>query len=326
VLRFLKWLLSLVLTALLLWAVARQVDIGQTLRYIDQARLLPLLIALAVSFVANCWLASEKWRFIVRRLGLELPPGEAFMLKMSSGLIKSVLPFRSGEASRVVYMKRVHSFSLTASGVSLIVELGSNLLVFAVMIPAFGLALGANPGGCLLPLALCLVVGVLAVLLAARTPLRGIIVRWADRIPWLRIKAAAFSALSAPGRFSGKDWAIVLLYSLLIQSGKFVTFYLINRSLGISLSAPSYLVVLPLSILVSTVPLTFLGMGIREYSLVGLIPLYDPAVPSALLLGSALLFSVVEYIFPALLGVFWLKPFFDGLAGSRRDAAPTNPA
>ncbi len=344
-LRLLKYLLSLALTALLLWTVARQVDLAETLRCLDQARPLPLLVALLVSFLANCWLAAEKWRVIVRRLGLALPAGETFMLKMSSGLIKSVLPLRSGEASRVVYLKRAYGFSLTSSTVSLIVELGSNLLVFAVMIPAFGLALGANPGGCLLPLVLCLAGGGLAVLLAARTPLRGAIVRWADRIPWLRLKAAAFSALSAPGRFSGKDWARVLGFSLLIQSGKFATFYLINRSLGISLSAPSYLVVLPLSILVSTVPLTFLGMGIREYSLVGLIPLYDPSVPSALLLGSALLFSLVEYIFPALLGIFWLKPFFDGLAGfrtpfvsetvggasrpdpslpaSRRDAAPT---
>jgi uncharacterized membrane protein YbhN (UPF0104 family) len=315
--RFLKWLLSLLLTALLLWAAVRQVDLGETLRYLNRARPLHLLAALVISFAANCWLASEKWRFIIRRLGLDLSLREAFMLKMSSGLIKSVLPFRSGEASRVVYLKRAHGFSLTASSVSLIVELGSNLLVFAVLIPAFGLLLKANPGGCLLPLILLVAAGGLAVLLAARTPLRGAIIRGTERIPWVRARSAARAALSAPGRFSRKDWRLVLGYSLLIQSGKFATFYLISRSLGFTLSLPSYLVVLPLSILVSTVPLTFLGMGIREYSLVEIIPLFDPAIPSALLLGSALLFSAVEYIFPVLLGVFWLKPFFDGLAGSR---------
>ena len=316
--RFLKWLLSLLLTAFLLWAVMREVDLRQTWRCLDRARPLPLLAALAVSCAANCSLAAEKWRFIIRRLGLALPAGEAFMLKMSSGLIKSVLPFRSGEASRVVYLKRAYGFSLTASGFSLVVELGANLLVFAGLIPFFGLLLGANPGGCLPPLALGLALGGLALFLAAHTRLRGSIVRGANRIPWLRLKAAVFSALAAPGRFSRKDWAKVLGYSLLIQSGKFATFYLINRSLGIDLSAPSYLVVLPLSVLVSTVPLTFLGMGVREYSLVALIPLYDPAVPASLLLGAALLFSLVEYVFPALLGIFWLKPFFEGLSGFRK--------
>lgn len=323
--RLLKWLLSLALTALLLWAVLRQVDFGQTLRYLDQARPLHLLAALAVSFLANCWLAAEKWRFIVRRLGLELPPREALMLKMSSGLIKSILPFRSGEASRVVYLKRAYEYPLASSTVSLIVELGSNLLVFAVLIPAFGLILIANPKGCLLPLILCLGAGSLVVILAARTPLRGAIVRFTERLPGARIRAAARAVLSTPGRFSAGDWAAILGYSLVIQSGKFATFYLINRSLGIGLSAPSYFVVLPLSILVSTVPLTFLGMGVREYSLVDLIPFYNQELVramgasdlSALVLGSALLFSVVEYIFPALLGVFWLKPFFNGLSGSR---------
>ena len=322
--RFFKWLASLVLTALLLWAVLRQVDLRQTLRYLDQARPLYLAAALAVSFATNCWLAAAKWRFIVLRQGLALAFREAFMLKMASGLIKSVLPFRSGEASRIVYLKRAYAFPLAFSSVSLIVELGSNILVFAVMIVLFVVLLNANPGGCLFPLVLALVLSGLAMALAARPANRRRIIRWAERIPSARLKAAAVSLLSAPRRFSGKAWAVVLGYSLLIQSGKFATFYLINRSLGIELSAPSYLIVLPLSILVSTVPLTFLGMGIREYSLVELIPLYDPVSPS-LLLGGALLFSLVEYIFPALLGIFWLKPFFDGLARSRgsRGGCPT---
>lgn len=331
-LRLLKYLLSLALTALLLWTVARQVDLAETLRCLDQARPLPLLVALLVSFLANCWLAAEKWRVIVRRLGLALPAGEAFMLKMSSGLIKSILPFRSGEASRVVYLKRAYGFSLTSSTVSLIVELGSNLLVFAVMITAFGLLLNANPKGCLLPLILLLAGGAGLVLLATRTPLRGAIVRRAERIPWPRLRAAARAALSTPGRFSAGNWAAILGYSLIIQSGKLATFYLINRALGISLSAPSYFVLLPLSILVSTIPLTFLGMGVREYSLVELIPLFNRQLLlalgerdlSALIFVAALLFSLVEYIFPALLGIFWLKPFFEGLAAGK-DRLPPGP-
>jgi len=105
---------------------------------------------------------------------------------------------------------------------------------------------------------------------------------------------------------------MLLLYSLLIQSGKLLTFYLITGSFGLSLPPSIYFVILPFSILISTIPITFLGIGIREGSIVKLVPAYS-SITGAAVLGPALIFSLVEYLFPAVLGLFWTGKFTRGM-------------
>ena len=105
---------------------------------------------------------------------------------------------------------------------------------------------------------------------------------------------------------------MLLLYSLLIQSGKLLTFYLIISSFGLALPPLIYFVILPFSILISTIPITFLGIGIREGSLIKLIPVYS-SIAGAAVLGPALIFSLVEYLFPAVLGLFWTGRFTRGM-------------
>ena len=300
----LKWLISLLVTLGLLWAVFHPVNLSQVFSYWQKARLIYLLAALMVSFLTNCWLATGKWKLILTRLGLPLPFREAFLIKMGSAAIKSVAPLRSGEATRVVYLKRKYNFSVVKATSSIMLELLANIIAFALIIAGGGLILGFKR----LPIGLIFILLVLLAALLSSGRLKEGVNTLIGKIPFPRIRGGLQTLLTLYRYFSPGQIGLILFYSLIIQGGKLLTFYLINLSFDLTLPPAAYFIFLPLSILLGTIPITILGLGLREGSLTAL--LHDFCrTPKAAVLGSALLFSLVEYIFPALLGLFWTGKF-----------------
>lgn len=300
----LKWLISLVVTLGLLWAVFHQVNLSQMFSYWRRVRWFFLSAALLVSFLTNCWLATGKWKLILTRLGLPLPFREAFLIKMGSAAIKSVAPLRSGEATRVVYLKRKYNFSVVKSTASIMLELLANIIAFVLILAGGGLVLGFER----LPIALILLFLILLGAALGSGIFKKRVKSLVGKIPYPKIRGGVETLLTIHRYFPAAQIGLILFYSLIIQGGKLLTFYLINRSFDLHLPPEAYFIYLPLSVLLATIPITILGLGIREGSLTAL--LHDFCrIPKAAVLGSALLFSVVEYIFPALLGLFWTGKF-----------------
>lgn len=302
------WIISLGVTGVLLALIFRKIEPENVLSSIENIRILPLLAALAVSFLTNCYLSADKWRLILTPLGLKITARESFLIKMGSAPLKSLLPFRSGEASRVIYLKRRYGFSAARSAGSILLELFLNIFVFLLLIVAGGLACSSSPPGALTAATLVLAGGMAVFLAAGRTTPRRWVRRGLDRIPQPRLRGGLETLLTFHRFFSRRKIVILLLYSLVIQGGKLLSFFLIAAAFHIAFPPVVYLVILPFSILVSTIPFTFLGIGLREGSLVELIPLYS-SLPAGAVLGPALIFSLVEYLFPATLGLLWTGQF-----------------
>lgn len=317
----LLWIISLVVTGILLAMLFRKIEPDQVLSSLEDARLLPLLGALAVSFFTNCLLAAIKWQRILAPLGLHISVRESFLIKMGSGPLKSLLPFRSGEASRVIYLKRRYGFSAARATGSILLELFLNILVFLLLIIVGGLAVSGSPTRVVTATALVLA-GVIAIGFAAgKAAPRRWIRAGLNRVPSLKLRGGLETLLTCHWFFSRRDILILFFYSLIIQGGKLLGFFLIATAFQLSFSPAVYLVILPFSILISTIPITFLGIGMREGSLIELIPLYS-SQPAALILGPALIFSLVEYLFPALLGLFWTGQFTRKLIGKNGEVKP----
>ncbi len=302
------WLLSVLVTVVLLALLFRKADFARVLSFWKTARPFPLLLVLPLSFLTNCWLATFKWRTILIGLGLPISFRRAFLIKMGSTPIKSILPLRTGEVSRVVYLKRRYNFSIVKSTGSIVIELFFNVLVFVLVIALGGAVLGVNPAGIFYWSAL-FIGGLLLIFASAlhRSPRRWVS-RLLARLPYPRLRGGLETFFTLHRYFSYRQIGLIFLYSLLIQFGKILTFYLINLSFGLDLPPEAYFVFLPLSVVISTVPISFLGIGLREGSLATLIPEFCPVSPAAVL-GSALMFSVAEYVFPALLGLGWTGKF-----------------
>ena len=278
------------------------------LHHLKDAQPVPLLLALVVSFITNCWLAAIKWQRIVTHLGLPLGFREAFRIKMGSAPLKSLLPFRSGEASRVIYLKRCYDFSAARATASILIELFLNILIFLLFIVAGGLILRISLDGLIYIIVGGLGAVILISLVASRTSPRRWVRDRLSKIPHPRIRGGLETFFTLHRYFSYREMGVLILYSLIIQSGKLLTFYLITISFGLALPLVVYFVILPFAVLISTIPVTFLGIGLREGSLIELTPSYS-SIPGAVILGPALIFSVVEYLFPAALGLFWTGTF-----------------
>lgn len=310
------WVISVAVTGILLFFIFRKIEPGAVLHHLEAARPIPLIPALAVSFITNCLLATFKWRFIVSRLGLTLTFREAFLIKMGSNPLKSLLPFRSGEASRVIYLKRRYNFPAAHGTASILIELFLNILIFLLLIVAGGLIFRISLDGFLYIIAGGLGSVILIGLIASRTTPRRWVRDLLYKIPNPRLRGGLETFFTLHRFFSFCQIGLLLLYSLFIQFGKLLTFYFITGSFGITLPPVAYFVILPFSILISTIPVTFLGIGLREGSLIELIPRYS-LLPASAVLGPALIFSVVEYLFPAALGLFWAGTFTRKLLESR---------
>ena len=237
-------------------------------------------------------------------------------MKMAGGTIRSALPFRTGEAGRLLYLRRRYNFPLKKSAAAVLAELAPNILALGIFIAAGGLILKLPPIVWILPLAgLAAFAGIFTALRRENTrDLLG--AAWPRRLKanWLRAVA------DLPGRFQGQDIAAIVLLSFVIQAAKLPSFWLLGAALGVSFPAELYLVFLPAAILISSLPLTFLGTGLREYSLEELSRRFS-ALPATPVTGAALLFTLVEYLFPALLGVFWTRRFIaETLRGSDPDS------
>jgi len=318
----LRFVASLLLTAGLLWLLFRKVDLSAVSERLAESAPGPVAGAVALSFLTNCCLASWRWAYILDRLGADIGFGEAFAVKMGSSPIKSLLPFRSGEASRVLYLKRRHGFSALRGTASVALELGSNLAVFGMMVVAGGIVFGAGLDGAVLFLGCALFLGAAGLALLSRPRARRQVRERVEKMRPGRCRDLIRAVLSIPGALGPGPMLRIFLFSLAIQAGKLLGFFLAGKALGIRFPAPVFLVALPFSILISTIPITVLGIGLRENSLAGLVPLFC-AVPEAGIVGTALLFSLAEYVFPALLGFGWTRSFLDGLI--RRSPSRTSP-
>lgn len=312
----LLWTISIVITGIMLFFIFRKINPKSVLHYLQEARLVLLAPPLIISYITNCLSASYKWRFILTRMGLTISFREALLVKMGSAPLKSILPFRSGEASRIFYLKRCYNFSAARAAGSILIELFFNIIIFLFFIVAGGAIFRISLDGIIYLLGAGLGAAIIIALIASRTTPRKWVRSLINKIPSPRLRGGCETFFRLHQFFSFRDIIKLLLYSLFIQSGKLITFYFIMASFGLTVPGRIYFVILPLSILLSTIPITFLGIGIREGSLISLIPAYS-SVSRAMILGPALIFSLVEYLFPALLGLLWTGKFTKNLVARK---------
>ena len=105
-----------------------------------------------------------------------------------------------------------------------------------------------------------------------------------------------------------KTSLFLLLYSLFLKGLELLDYFLIFKALGLDIPFKPFLIFAPLSMLLSELPITFLGLGSREAALVFF---FSSFAPPHLLLAAGLLISFSEYLLPNLLSLLLLKPFLD---------------
>jgi uncharacterized membrane protein YbhN (UPF0104 family) len=105
-----------------------------------------------------------------------------------------------------------------------------------------------------------------------------------------------------------KNALFLISYSLFLKGLELVDYFLIFKALGLEIPLKSLLTFTPLVMLISEIPITFLGLGSREAALVFFFSRFGSLER---LLAAGILISFSEYLLPNLLSLLVLKPFLD---------------
>ena len=260
-----KLAVSLSLLGLLVWTQ----DLGGVGRVLATANPLWLLAATAIMFVEQT-LSAMTWGMLLTARGLKVGMGKVLHIYYLSFFLGTWLPSNTGpDFVRAYYLaKHVDGYE----------AVGSMLLLRFVSLLALGLF--AVSGIYLVPSELPPSAMVLAWILVAGST--GAVVvgfterprRWAtvllDAIglrPLSRILGKLHDALHAYRKAPG-TLVVALAASLLVQFGRILTVYFAARALGATVPLSDYLVLVPVTTLITLLPISMAGFGVREGSFV----------------------------------------------------------
>lgn len=286
----------ILLTALLLGVLLSQVDVSRAWQVIRQVSLWWLLPIFVVQ-VADRWLMAWKWRFLLDARADRIGTLRAFKIYYIASFQGVIVPGGLG-------VDLVRFLRLRGSGIPQERVAASLLVERAVGMAASGLAaafsfllflwlVGGGAPGWMLPALVAVVAGVVASLLflaseafrrrLGRLPgVRNALRKWGTS-PWWRAVSAYQGRTRVLLRFF--FWSVVeqYMYVLAIWFG--------GIALGLPLGLWACVAAVPITALLERVPLTIMGLGIREGALVFLLGLLGIGYSEAILL-SLLQFTV----------------------------------
>jgi uncharacterized membrane protein YbhN (UPF0104 family) len=302
-----RYAASWAVTLLLLGWILYRVPWSEVWSHLGQVRVWPLLLAGALSLLGNAWLTCEKYRLILRGLGIRMRLWEVVLMKLGSVPLKNVLPLKSGEIVRLVYLRRIHGVSYLKGGASVIVNLVCTLVGLGLlMLPGYVALMDER------------VAWVLAGLLGAVTLLamgmrgEGKEAEQARRPrDGERILARGLKgAWQVAAELRPMGLARVLGYSISFEGIKAINYGLIFMAMGISVPWAQLSRSIPPLILLSSLPISVMGLGIREG---GVLLAFSETTSEANLVSAGLWVSVVEGLVPLMAGLALLRPFLHSL-------------
>jgi uncharacterized membrane protein YbhN (UPF0104 family) len=261
-----------------------------------------LAAAIVLSLLLNVGLASVKLWALMRAFGLSIPLGR--VVRMIMGLLPATffMPFQSGHVLYAVALQGEEQVDTVAAIETIAFDkyltlMGTFVLVFV--------------GWCLLPsghflaqpwIPIAAAAGVATLWLGR--PIRALI----RRVRFLRDRSMMVErSLGTPRKLG------LLAMATVYQASDVATMWFACRALGIEIDALLLVGVFPVVLLLSYLPVTISGLGIRE-PLVAMF--YAGTLTRGQGIGAGLLIDLVEYVVPALFGILALPALLRALRGS----------
>lgn len=255
---------KLLVTALLLWLLFRKIDLGPVADRLKELHVGWAIAVVTVTFV-QLLLTGLRWHFVSRLLDLWIRVRECFRLVLIGQFFNQILPSSIGGdgvrvwlLTRAGYPVRRVLTSIISDRIAALVVLGT---IVAVTLPS--LTHTALPSvkilAKLVPLA---ALGSLATLFLLGNRLSEVLGKYA----FLRPLGSLVRDMRAVV-FSRGSSVRILGLAVIVQLLGIVIVHLCGKSIGIEITPVGWLLI-PLILLVSMVPISFAGWGVRESAMV----------------------------------------------------------
>jgi len=268
----------------ILAALLLKMDLGALPAIFLSADPVLLLLSLAATLYYFFSVSVTKYRLLLEVIGVGVTQPEARLIRIGSMPLKAVVPYKAGEFSRAVYLNKIHNVPYK-KGVLLIVY------GYATRVPVL---LAASLGG----------------FLALYAGVDG------------RLVLAAGALLCAAIPLLGRKYRALAFYSVFSEALLVVSYALIFKAFGIAVPAAELLLYVPLILIVTGLPLSVMGVGVREAAVAAV---FASRTDFNTLLSSALSVSLIESVIPLLLSTLFLRKFVAGLSAGDREPEAFDP-
>lgn len=301
---WLRFVLTWSVTIAILVIIFSRIRFFDVFAVLKQTDIHLLFMGVLFSILAHIIFSSARYQKIVEYLGYRISFFESVIIRMGCNPIKGVLPFKVGELAILAYMKKKHDLSYPLGLFSLFIGYFFSFVALVLFCSCGGIFYFHN----LFQKIIFTLVLVIILFLISTSNLKKIF-----RLINLFFKKnrKMSEALALLGeKYDVKTMRNIFPYSMGIEGSKLLIIFVLLKSLHIEISFDALLLFGSATIIASYLPITYWGMGIRESAILFL--LYGYATPEKLLAGS-LLITFVDGVLPALLGLFFVKPFLNDL-------------
>jgi glycosyltransferase 2 family protein len=303
--RHVFFLAKLAISVVLLGLVVQQFDLPEILDILVRVDFVSVIVILLIG-VMQIVMHSHRWQLVSRALGTEVDFQVLNRLTLIGFFFNQTLPTSfGGDAVRIAMVRRYcPSLSRAIAGVLLdrIIALVALVVIIAISLP-FLPSLIANPAlvwSLIVIVAICaggigfvMLFGAASERLLSRTPI---------------VKSVGFligdfrRTLSAPRRTPA-----ITIYAVIIHLLTCVAIFLLARAMNVPLGMLECLLLVPAIILISALPISFAGWGVREGAMVYLLGHLGVTGADALAISIAFGLMLVALGVPG--GLIWLlKP------------------
>lgn len=295
------WAAKLFISAILIWYLVRVIDFSEA---IARAKTLSAihLIAAFLLICAQAVLGAIRWKFVLAAIGGYLSISKAVLITYVSLFFSQFLPAALGADLVRVWQSNRGGLQLTTAVTSVMLERFGNLLCIIVMALA------------VLPFWTRHVQGngtrEVFILVGIAGAMGLVLLMFLDRLPepwrrWRIVRGVVALALGTRLLFLHPGYACVLLVTAIAgQVALAAAVLTLSIGLGLGVQFIDCLVVMPVVVLVSSLPISVAGWGVREFAMVTAFSTLSVPSDSALALSVVLALIATAVSLPG--GVIWL--------------------
>jgi len=278
-------------------------EISQVYSVISKSNVTLLILALALSFIAFIF-DVLKWKVILASYKLKMGIAKLYKLRLIGAAVNLFFPgFLAGDITRGFLLAK-HNKKTNDSMATIFVDRILSIMILLGLSSVIGLTLYAKmPKTFLLAPLFFFVLGTLVIMF--RNYIIDIIQKINKKIKSKLIKKLIklLQAISSV-RFNSKSFLIIIIFTLLFQSLLALTVYVINLSIGQTVSIMIFLYLVPMINIIKAIPISIAGIGVQENLYVLFLGLYGVGIDAAL--SISLLFLATTIIQGLVGGILYL--------------------
>ncbi len=266
-----------------------------------------IILSLIVTVLVNIILIAHKYKLVLKEAGIEVPFKVALFMRLGNIPLNTLLPMRTGKIFSIIYLKKKFKLSI---------KRGLSSELFNTFIDIAGLFIFIIIG---LPMVFMnssisnyyiyfLIIPILIIIVSFSLKIKlvqNIISFFAKKIS-NNADESIRELLHLFQQTPILRTIILISYSALIQLGIIFFYWIILKAVGVSAGAADIFIFIPLIVFAAILPITVSGIGVRESLLIVLL---TKVASAEALFGTGMLISAIGYIFPAMLGLIFLRRF-----------------